>query len=306
MACARYDQALALWRVSRCGYRPLRGHPAVAGLARRGRPRWRSTPRWPPVGLARPGAGIVCVRWRRGAAERAGPRAPDDRTGRERPAGRGARGLRRPPAPPGRPARRLAGRRTRRGARPCAAPAHPRAAAEPGAGEDPGASAARIPPPASRASPARASPVVPRQLPAAASHFVGRAAELAALTGLLGQVRARRRDGGDLGHRRYRRSRQDHPGGALGASGRRPVPRRPALREPARVRPGGQPAEPAEALRGFLDAFASRRRGCRRPEPGPGCTAACWPAAGCWWCWTTPATTPRCGRCCPAAGAAPW
>ena len=51
-------------------------------------------------------------------------------------------------------------------------------------------------------------------------------------------------------------------------------------------------------------------RGAGRADPGrpgrPGraCTAACWPASGCWWCWTTRATPSRSARCCPARPAA--
>ena len=50
-----------------------------------------------------------------------------------------------------------------------------------------------------------------------------------------------------------------------------------------------------------------RARRCRRSgsrptwTPRPACTAACWPAGGCWSCWTTPATPSRSGRCCPVA-----
>ena len=63
---------------------------------------------------------------------------------------------------------------------------------------------------------------------------------------------------------------------------------------------------PAEAVRGFLDALgvpagADPGRPRRRR---PRCTAACWPAGGCWWCWTTPATPSRSARCCPARPAA--
>jgi len=44
--------------------------------------------------------------------------------------------------------------------------------------------------------------------------------------------------GRDLRGLRYRRSRQVHPGGAVGAPGGRSLPGRAALRQPARVRPG--------------------------------------------------------------------
>ena len=59
---------------------------------------------------------------------------------------------------------------------------------------------------------------------------------------------------------------------------------------------------PAEAVRGFLDALggAAGADPGRPGRPGRRCTAACWPAGGSWWCWTTPATPSRSGRCCPA------
>src|SRR5205814_7713748 len=65
--------------------------------------------------------------------------------------------------------------------------------------------------------------------------------------------------------------------------------------------PTGTPVTPAEAVRGFLDAFAVPVE--RIPSawtPRRRCTAACWPASGCWSCWTTPATLTRSARCCPA------
>ena len=70
---------------------------------------------------------------------------------------------------------------------------------------------------------------------------------------------------------RHRRGRQDRPGRALGAPGRRPVPRRAAVRQPARLRPGRRGRwTPAEAVRGFLDALGvppsgSRPAWTRRP-----------------------------------------
>ncbi len=105
--------------------------------------------------------------------------------------------------------------------------------------------------------------------------------------------RASRRRGGDLGDRRDGRDRQDRAGGALGAPGRRPVPRRAALRQPARLRPvrrrrgagGGDPRLPGRA------GCAAGRGSRPIPMPSWGCTARCWPAGGCWWCSTTPATS---------------
>ncbi len=63
----------------------------------------------------------------------------------------------------------------------------------------------------------------------------------------------------------------------------------------------GQPADPADVLRGFLDAFGVH------PERVPHDTeslAALYRSvlagpARCWCCSTTPPTSPRCGRCCP-------
>ena len=73
--------------------------------------------------------------------------------------------------------------------------------------------------------------------------------------------------------------------------------------------PGGSPVSPAEAIRWFLDALqvpaapASGQRAGRRPRS----TAACWPASGCSWSWTTRGTPTRSARCCPARpGAWRW
>ena len=72
--------------------------------------------------------------------------------------------------------------------------------------------------------------------------------------------------------------------------------------------PTGSAMEPAEAIRGFLDAFGGAAAAHPGQPRGAGraCTAACSPAAGCWSCWTTPATPTRSGRCCPARPAAWW
>ena len=143
--------------------------------------------------------------------------------------------------------------------------------------------------------PTRIMPLIPAQLPPVLASFVGRGAELARLNAAVAdQTR-------DLGGVRHGRRRQDHARGALGAPGRRTVPRRPAVREPARVRPGRRCAGPGRGVRGFLARWALPPEQIPAGlEPGRPCTAACWPAAGCWSCWTTPATPTRCGRCCPA------
>ena len=70
--------------------------------------------------------------------------------------------------------------------------------------------------------------------------------------------------------------------------------------------PSGSAMAPAEAVRGFLDALGvpAERIPAEPGRAGRRCTAACWPAGGCWWCWTTPATPSRSARCCPARPAA--
>ena len=66
--------------------------------------------------------------------------------------------------------------------------------------------------------------------------------------------------------------------------------------------PGALPVEPDVGA----GAAAADARGAGRVHPGragrsgrPG-GGPSWPAAACWWCWTTPRPRPRCGRCCPA------
>ena len=101
-----------------------------------------------------------------------------------------------------------------------------------------------------------------RAAPAAAVHRpVGALAELDRLPRHPG-VRARH--GGDLGDRRHRRGGQDRPGRALGAPGRRPVPRRAAVRQPARLRPGrrGRWTRPRRSA-GSWTRSGSRRSGSR-------------------------------------------
>ena len=104
---------------------------------------------------------------------------------------------------------------------------------------------------------AGARPRRPRQLPAAVPHFTGRAAELAALTGLLDQAGEQAPGtvvisaiGGTAG------VGQDGAGGALGAPGRGPVPGRAAVREPARLRP--RPAGDGRRRAGRVPARAGR------------------------------------------------
>ena len=80
-----------------------------------------------------------------------------------------------------------------------------------------------------------------------------------------------------------------------------PLPRRPALREPARLRPGSAGARhrragPAADEPRHAGAAASRRGWTSAPPA----TAAPWTAAARWSCWTTPASSSRSGRCCPA------
>jgi DNA-binding SARP family transcriptional activator/tetratricopeptide (TPR) repeat protein len=103
---------------------------------------------------------------------------------------------------------------------------------------------------------ATTAPAVPRQLPAASPHFVGRAAELAALSELLDEPR---RAAGTVVISAI--------GGTAGVGkttlamhwAQRVVARFPDGQLYANLRgfgPSGRPATPAEALRGFLDALA--------------------------------------------------
>ena len=102
------------------------------------------------------------------------------------------------------------------------------------AGPEPGP----LPPGGGRPAGVRPGPVVPRELPGPVPQFVGRAAELADLTGMLERASAREAaDPGDLGDRRDGRGGQDGAGDAVGASGGGPVPGRAAAREPAWLRP---------------------------------------------------------------------
>ena len=93
---------------------------------------------------------------------------------------------------------------------------------------------------------------------------------------------AKRRGASHLGDRGHRRGRQDRACRALGAPGRRPVPRRPALREPARLRP--RPAGHGQRRPGRLPARTRRARPgdpARAPMSGRRFTAPCWPGGGC-------------------------
>jgi DNA-binding SARP family transcriptional activator len=124
----------------------------------------------------------------------------------------------------------------------------PAAAAEPAGQHDDGAPAEYGEPPA--------SPVVPRQLPAAASHFVGRAGELRVLSSLLDPARE---DAGAVV--------VSVIGGTAGVGkttlavqwAHQVADRFPDGQLYVDLRgfgPAASPVSPAEALRGFLDAFA--------------------------------------------------
>ena len=132
----------------------------------------------------------------------------------------------------------------------------PAATAEPGAGQDPGLPAAPDDGAPGEPGEPQASPVVPRQLPAAASHFVGRAGELEALSVLLDQVR---QDTGAVVISVI--------GGTAGVGkttlavqwAHQVADRFPDGQLYVNLRgfgPAAGPVSPAEALRGFLDAFA--------------------------------------------------
>ena len=187
----------------------------------------------------------------RASAAGAVPRPADAGAVPLRPAGRGAG---RVPASPRR-AGRGAGRRAR--SRSCASctgrcwpPTRPGRAGP--------AARARA-----RAARARCRGSCRRRWPA----FVGRAAELAALTAT---ARPGRRPGaggrGDLGDRRDGRGGQDRAGGALGPPGRRAVPRRAAVREPARLSTRASRCR-GDALAGFLRALGVPAARISRPEP---------------------------------------
>ncbi|MEK8105875.1 hypothetical protein NKG94_13325 [Micromonospora sp. M12] len=66
-----------------------------------------------------------------------------------------------------------------------------------------------------------------------------------------------------------------------------------------------------QVVRGFLTALGVSPGNCRSTRRSrQRCIAACWPADGCWCCWTTPGTPRRFGRCCrvrplPGAGDQP-
>jgi DNA-binding SARP family transcriptional activator len=158
--------------------------------------------------------------------------------------------------------------------------------------------AGRAPAPPGRTTPAHR--VVPRQLPADSDAFTGREAALKALDGLLG-------DPDDPAPRPLAIA------AIVGTAGigktalavhwaHRVADRFPDGQLHVNLRgfdPSGSPVEPAEAIRGFLDALAVPAWTPRRA-----CTGACWPAGACWCCWTTPATPTRSSRCSPARPAA--
>ena len=159
-----------------------------------------------------------------------------------------------------------------------------------------------------RRRPARRAPS-PAQLPPEPAGFVGRTAELdwlhALLPGASASPAGTLRLPGRADHR-DRRRRQDHAGDPLRPAGRAAVPRRPAVREPARLRPG-EPADEAGhgAAVVLRRARGLRRDTCRRPwRRRARCCARCSTASGCCCCSTTRTTPTRCGRCCPAARAA--
>ena len=193
---------------------PAAGRAAAAGA---GDPHRRG----PAPGRPRRGNRRAAAPGRRPSAAGAAARPADAGPVPGWPPGRGAGRL--PARPP------AAGRGTRRRARRRAAGTAP-------ADPDRRCRAWPRPSPARPATGRCCRQLCRAQLPAAVRHFTGRAAELAALTGLLDQAGADSAgDGGDLGDRRDRRGGQDRAGRALGAPGRGPVPRRAAVREPARL-----------------------------------------------------------------------
>ncbi len=117
----------------------------------------------------------------------------------------------------------------------------------------------------------RVTTVVPRQLPAPVRYFAGRASELAALTSLLDRAGDDvSGTTGDLGHCRDRRGGQDRSGRALGSSGRRAVPRRTALCQPARLRP-----RPSDGSRRCAGRVPARSRGGPERHSGGRGRAGC-------------------------------
>ena len=131
--------------------------------------------------------------------------------------------------------------------------------------------------------------VTPRELPAPVSHFAGRADELAALTGLLGQAGEQTPGtivisaiGGTAGVGKTALAVQwahhvadRFPDGQLYVNLRGYDP--------------DQPMPAADALAGFLRALGVPGQDIPAEEPNaPPGTAASWPGGGRWWCWTTP------------------
>ena len=100
------------------------------------------------------------------------------------------------------------------------------------------------------------------------------------------------RFGAAAGDQRQRRDRQDRARRAVGASDRRPVPGRAALRGPAWVRPDRRARQPD---RHGPRLPAGARRACggdpdRHRGDAEAATAPCCPSGGCWCCSTTSGT----------------
>ena len=116
---------------------------------------------------------------------------------------------------------------------------------------------------------------VPAQLPADVAAFTGRdggaggsrlaAGRRSVASGVAGSPGVVGAAGADRGPGGYRRGGQDRARGALGAPGGSRVPRRPALREPARLRPGR-----AGAAGGRPGRVPAGARPGRRGHPGRG------------------------------------
>ena len=141
---------------------------------------------------------------------------------------------------------------------------------------------------------------VPRELPAGIGQFTGRAAELAALTQLLGQPRPTvviSAIGGTAGVGKtalavhWAQQVASHFDGQLYVNLRGYDP--------------GQPMPATDALAGFLRALGVPGAPSQPKKPsGPPVIAACWRGGECSSSWTTPGRPTRSGRYCPARQAA--